>query len=148
MPPRKIHKSAPLAERSPTLRKTGGISGLQRLPRWEKYLKLGDAAEELNLGLAHLEWRIRAYFTALEQGDYPAAQKIGMIHLSEKEVRVAESLQVLGENARSGRQNSELRSLAEDALSAGVPRKFVAWELTRHRAPGLNFRKWKYFMQP
>ncbi|MFP3949571.1 MAG: hypothetical protein ACLFUZ_00545 [Candidatus Micrarchaeia archaeon] len=148
MPSRKIHKSAPLAERSPTLRKAGGVSGLQRLPRWEKYLKLGDAAEELGLGLAHLEWRIRAYFTALECGEYPAAQKIGMRHFSEKEVRVAESLQVLGENARSGRLNSELRPLAEDALSAGVPRELVAWELAKHRAPGLNFRSWKSIMQP
>ena len=148
MPPRKIHKSAPPAERSPTLRKAGGFSGLQRLPRWEKYLKLGDAAEELDLGLAHLEWRIRAYFTALEQGEYPAAQKIGLLHFTDKEVRIAESLQILGENARSGRLNSELRSLAEEALVTGVPRELVAWELARHRAPGLNFSEWKNVMQP
>ncbi|MBD3390155.1 hypothetical protein GF415_04370 [Candidatus Micrarchaeota archaeon] len=148
MPPRKIHKSAPLSNRSPTIMKAGGISGLQHLPRWEKYLKLGDAAEELGLGLAHLEWRIRAYFTALEQGNYPAAQKIGLIHFTDKEVRIAESLQVLGENARSGRLNSELQCLAENALVTGVPRELVAWELAKHRAPDMTFLEWKHHMQP
>jgi len=145
MATRTIHKKQPLAQRSKTLRQLGSISTLHSKPRWRKYLKFGKIAEELGKKDAAKKWRMRAYSSALDHGEYANAEALADAYLGKRATEVANSLALLRENISSGRANGDLQFLIGNAIRIGTPRELIAWEIssTRHTHPNLTFHELK-----
>ncbi|MBD3398441.1 hypothetical protein GF413_05210 [Candidatus Micrarchaeota archaeon] len=118
------------------------MSALQELPRWKKYFKLGQVAEEIGKKGAAEKWRRKAYMAALEHGEYETAATWAGLFLSREEAGIAESLATLKENIMRGR-GTDLSPLVADALWAGAPLELVKFELSRPNHPDSVFHSWK-----